>query len=159
LQRCARSLGADVPFFLRKGLCLAGGIGDQLRSLPPLPPVWMLLVYPGFGVATKAAYAKVKLPFKSQGPEAPIPLRKKVKEKGWSSVLFNRFEELVFPDHPELPVLKDQLLKGGAVAALMSGSGSSVFGLFPSKNSAFRALRAFRKRYPQSWLVRTVNQS
>src|SRR5207302_1178250 len=63
LQRLALQLGADVPFFLEGGLCSATGIGEKLKSQKPLQKTWMVLVYPGFRVSTKEAYAKVKLPF------------------------------------------------------------------------------------------------
>src|SRR5436190_8446884 len=62
LARLAASLGADVPFFLKKGLCVATGIGDRLKPLRRLPRTSLVLVYPGFGVSTKAAYARVALP-------------------------------------------------------------------------------------------------
>ncbi|MFA5975770.1 MAG: 4-(cytidine 5'-diphospho)-2-C-methyl-D-erythritol kinase [Elusimicrobiota bacterium] len=199
LHRLATSLGADVPFFLKKGLCLAGGIGDRLRPLPPLPKMWMVLVYPGFGVSTKEAYGKVKLPFTDlrhvPSPAALATLGRALPQRrgtrgatgncgspvvslnrergmtlsrrlmlpppaegeGWGeSTLFNRFETFIFPGHPELPQLKQRLLDAGCAAALMSGSGSSVFGLVPSSGAGRRVLTAIRKTYPQSWLVHTA---
>src|SRR5439155_302484 len=63
VRRLAVQLGADVPFFLKGGLCLATGIGERLKPLKPLPKTWMVLVWPGFGISTKEAYAKVMLPF------------------------------------------------------------------------------------------------
>lgn len=152
LSQLAVSLGADVPFFLQGGLCRATGIGELLKPLKPLPRTWIVLVYPGFGVSTKEAYAKVKLPF---GQTRRLP-NGQLKDVGLWSVLFNRFEELVFPDHPPLPRVKEDLVKAGAIAALMSGSGSSVFGLVSSRSQGTRVLRAIRKRYPQSWLVHTL---
>lgn len=146
LQRLAVGLGADVPFFLKGGLCRATGIGERLTPLKPLVKTWLVLVYPGFGVSTKEAYAKVKLPY----------LKRSARLDQVRQTLFNRFEELVFPDHPELPRLKRQLLDAGATAALMSGSGSSVFGLVPSKEVGQSVLTTIRKQYPRSWLVHTL---
>ncbi len=63
LAELAVKLGADVPFFLKGGICSATGIGEKLKPLPPIQKTWMVLIYPNFGVSTKEAYAKVKLPF------------------------------------------------------------------------------------------------
>jgi 4-diphosphocytidyl-2-C-methyl-D-erythritol kinase len=157
LSRMASQLGADVPFFLEGGTCAAEGIGEILRPLPKLPKTWLVLVFPGFGVATKDAYAKVRLPLANpRSASKIIPLLKKGRPAHWAGELFNRFEELVFPDHPELPKLKQALVEAGAVGALMSGSGSSVFGVVESPSSGRKVLAVIRKRYPQSWLVHTI---
>jgi len=146
LHRLAVELGADVPFFLKGGLCRATGIGDKLKPLEARTKTWLVLVYPEFGVSTKEAYSRVRLPFNDP---------RRVDLKNLSLRLYNRFEELVFPDHPELPELKQELLRLGARAALMSGSGSSVFGLVRSKTAGEKVLAAIRPRYRQSWLVHT----
>ncbi len=70
--------------------------------------------------------------------------------------LFNRFESLVFPDHPKLPVLRQDLMEAGATASLMSGSGSSVFGLARSHDEGEKILAAVQKKYNQCWLVHTI---
>jgi len=146
LQRIAVSLGADVPFFLEGGTCAATGIGEKLKPLKPISKTWLVIVWPGFGVATKEAYAKVKLPF-------PDPVKRK--SNAPRSHLFNRFESLVFPDHAKLPQLKQMLIDEGAVAAMMSGSGSAMFGIMPSQMAGKRLLRKLKSRYPYSWLVHT----
>ena len=145
--KLAVQLGADVPFFLKGGVCAATGIGEKLKPLKPLAKTWMVLVWPGFGVSTKDAYAKVRLPFAARAPRrATDP---------WKS-LYNRFESLVFPDHPELPRLKQQLLDSGATGALMSGSGSSVFGIATSEARGAQILSILQKTYNHCWLVHTV---
>lgn len=157
LHRCARSLGADVPFFLQGGTCAAGGIGDHLQPLPPLKKTWMVLVYPGFGVNTREAYARVKVPVQNlraiesltrwlRGPQLNL----------WSDRMFNRFEEFVFPARPALVQLKQALREGGAQGAIMSGSGSSVLGVVETPAVGKRLLAQMRKKYPQSWLVHTL---
>ena len=146
LASLAVRLGADVPFFLKGGLCSATGIGEVLQSMKPLPKSWLVLVYPGFGVNTKEAYARVRLPFADPRVLSSIS----------ASTLFNRFEGLVFPDYPVLPRLKEELLEHGAEGALMSGSGSSVFGVVKSQAAGEAILSALRPRYPQSWLVHTI---
>ena len=147
LAELAVQLGADVPFFLKGGLCAASGIGEKLIPLDPLPETWLVLVYPGFGVATKEAYSRVRLPF--QDPQV-LDLSRV------ASRLYNRFENFVFPDHPELPRLKQELLQAGATAALMSGSGSAVFGLARSRTHGEQILAQVQKTYNQAWLVHTL---
>jgi len=147
LAKLAVGLGADVPFFLKGGLCAATGIGEKLKSLKPLPKTWMVIVWPGFGVSTKEAYSKVVLPFSAPPlPRSPAPLRS----------LFNRFESLVFPDHPELPRLKRALLASGATGALMSGSGSAVFGLAKSGAHGAKIRALIQKKYNHVWLAQTI---
>jgi len=156
LHSCALKLGADVPFFLKGGTCAAGGIGDQLRPLPKLPKTWMVLVYPGFGVSTKEAYAKVRVPLSGKKSiHKLIPLLSK-RPEAWTSHLFNRFEDFVFPDHPELPRLKQSLIAAGCLNAIMSGSGSTVFGVVAHQAKGRAVYETIRKKYPQSWLVHTV---
>ena len=142
--------GADVPFFLTGGTCAAGGIGDKLRPLSKLPKTWLVVVYPGFGVSTKEAYAKVRVALKGKKSiQKMIPLLTEKKPAAWVSHLFNRFEEFVFPDHPELPKLKQDLLAAGALGALMSGSGSSVFGVMENAGPGPpSALAVIQKKYP-----------
>jgi 4-diphosphocytidyl-2-C-methyl-D-erythritol kinase len=79
-----------------------------------------------------------------------------LQKKNITGNLFNRFESLVFPDHPELPALKRSLLESGAEAALMSGSGSSVFGLVATREKGEEILAQIQSQYPQSWLVHTL---
>ena len=147
LNRLAAGLGADVPFFLKGGTCRGTGIGDKLAVLKSVPKTWLVMVWPGFGVATKEAYGKVKLPFAD-------PVKRRAGDP--RGHLFNRFESLVFPDHPALPALKQEFLDGGATAAMMSGSGSAVFGVMPSKAAGEKLLRARQPRYPHRWLVHTM---
>jgi 4-diphosphocytidyl-2-C-methyl-D-erythritol kinase len=147
LHRLARGLGADVPYFLQGGTCAASGIGDRLHPMSPLSKTWMVLVYPGFAISTKQAYSNVHLPWRDP---------RRMHQKNPLQYLFNRFEELLFPDHLELPEIKQRLLELGAHAALMSGSGSSVFGLVQSHARGRQILSQIKPRYPQSWLVHSL---
>ena len=128
-----------------------------MRPLPPLRKTWLVLVYPGFGISTQEAYAKVQVAVKGKkSVQKMIPLLTHPEPAAWASHMFNRFEEFIFPDHPELPKLKHALLNAGALGALMSGSGSSVFGVMPNEAQGQKALATLKPRYPQSWLVHTV---
>jgi len=147
LHQLAVGLGADVPFFLKGGTCYATGIGDLLKPMKALPKTWMVIVWPGFGVATKDAYARVALPFQDSQTRRPGDAR---------AQLFNRFESLVFPDHPALPALKEEFLAAGATATLMSGSGSAVFGLARSPSHAKTIHKTLQQKYPHSWITHTI---
>jgi 4-diphosphocytidyl-2-C-methyl-D-erythritol kinase len=147
LQKIAVGLGADVPFFLKGGLCSATGIGEILQPMKPLPETWMVIVWPGFGISTKEAYAKVSL---------PLPVPQIHRHPDPRMCLYNRFESLVFPERPALPKLKQDFLDAGAQAALMSGSGSAVFGLVNSKQHGQDVLAELQKKYNHAWLVSAI---
>ena len=120
-----RPLGADCPFFIYNTPCYAEGIGDILTPISlDLSGLRMLMIKPNCGVSTKEAYGGIV-------PKGSSGLFKMVQD---CSKLFsyasNDFEETVFVVHPEIAEIKQRLLDAGAVYAAMSGSGSTVFGLF-----------------------------
>ncbi len=157
LLALASTLGADVAFFLKGGTALGRGIGDQLKSLPKLPKTWLVLVYPNFGVATKEAYARIELPLTDpRSILRMVPRLKSASPDPWAPDLFNRFEQFVFQDHPVLSLLKQELIDAGALGSLMSGSGSTVFGVVSSQSQGKRVLAKIRQTYPKSWLVHTI---
>ena len=158
LRGLATQLGADVPFFLRGGTCAAGGIGEKLRPHSALARTWLVLVFPGFGVATKDAYSRVRLPIGLRRSIQPMIRLLNRPNRAWKKQLFNRFEEFVFPDYPALERLKNELMESGAEAALMSGSGSSVFGVVPSAATGRQILAKLKSNYPRSWLVHTIGR-
>lgn len=135
----AARVGADVPFFLRSVPALAGGIGDELTPVPHPVPGWSLvLVCPPLRVSTAWAFSawdnREKQDFFLRTLTIPGENdRKPIVHGHW---LENSFEAVVFRIHPELEELKKQLLVLGADAALMSGTGSSVFGLFKQRERA-----------------------
>lgn len=127
LHQLAASLGSDCPFFLTNGAQLATGRGDELTPLPLDLSGWhLLLVNPGIHVSTPEAY---RLTRPSGGPvDLDAALKRPMEE--WTTFVRNGMEEGVFAMHPVIGTIKDQLLRAGASYAAMSGSGSSVFGLF-----------------------------
>ncbi|MEE2876262.1 MAG: 4-(cytidine 5'-diphospho)-2-C-methyl-D-erythritol kinase [Candidatus Neomarinimicrobiota bacterium] len=145
MKAVAVSLGADVPFFLDGGCQYATGIGDQLVpvTLPPIGVV--LLVLPPERVSTKWAYGEVKnaLSCGFSSGNFPAPLGSRI---SWDSagVLFeNDFESLVFQTYPEVGDLKRRLISAGADFASLSGSGSTVFGIFEDHVVAEHARQQF----------------
>ena len=127
LKKYALKLGADCSFFLENKPAFACGIGEQLQNIDfSLSGYFIVLVKPPFGVGTKEAYAGIK-------PAMPKKLLLdsiKLSADNWQNCIVNDFETSVFNLYPEIAEIKTKLLNHGAFYASMSGSGSSVFGLF-----------------------------
>lgn len=141
LHRLARDLGADVPFFLYQGIALGSGIGTDLRPVQ-LPFPWtVLLVNPGVHVSTPWAFAEL-----GRGENQRLPsdlaatLARGLEHPQELTVgIVNDFEEVVFGRYPRLNAVKETLVAAGAIFALMSGSGATMFGLFDTVEAARRA--------------------
>ncbi|GAB5465184.1 MAG: 4-(cytidine 5'-diphospho)-2-C-methyl-D-erythritol kinase [Candidatus Kapaibacteriales bacterium] len=128
----ATSLGADVPFFLRKGAAEGKSRGERLNYLNYLMPFKVAVVNPGLHISTPEAYKALDRD-ESPKPSLKIPdilYRSMDNPSLLASYLKNDFEDYAFSKYPEIEYIKKQLYKEGAAFALMSGSGSSVFGLF-----------------------------
>lgn len=127
LDDYARDLGADCPFFLKSKPMLARGIGDDLSPIAlDLSAYHIQLIYPGFPISTAEAYKEVQVRTPVQSLDAVLarPIQQ------WRDTLVNDFETGVFLAFPQLKEIKKRLYAKGALYAAMSGSGSSVFGIF-----------------------------
>ncbi|MCG6538371.1 MAG: 4-(cytidine 5'-diphospho)-2-C-methyl-D-erythritol kinase, partial [Syntrophales bacterium LBB04] len=130
LMQIGGKLGADVPFFIFGKTAWAFGIGDRLQVAENIPPLWYVLINPGFPVSTKMVYHALNLRL-TKGtlnysiPRFHIGLGNKLTEG-----LKNDLEKVTLKLHPLLNVLKELLSGCGALGALMSGSGPTVFGIF-----------------------------
>ena len=157
MERLALQLGADVPFFIRAKPARARGIGEKLSLLPKLRRRWLVLAYPGFPVATAWVYGNlpVKLTKVSVNTSIATPLESlDTLEK----LLVNDLEQVAIRRYPEIGRVKTILSLAGAVAVLMSGSGSAVFGVFRSKRWAEIAYRRMqREEGVQAFLVHVLN--
>ena len=130
LKKYALKLGADCSFFLENKPAFACGIGEQLQTINfSLKGYYIVLVKPPFGVGTKAAYATIKPAI----PKHSLPELIKQSPDQWQGRIVNDFEASVFPLFPAIAQIKTKLLELGAVYAAMSGSGSSVYGLFKTE--------------------------
>lgn len=139
LARIALSLGADVPFFISGTPALAEGVGEKLTPYPYLPPLHLLLIYPGFGIPTAEVFRSLNLRLTNIEKK----LRYSAFKNGELDVithLGNDLEDPVIKRFPVISVMKKALLDLGALGALMTGSGSSVFGLFPDADGVQRAV-------------------
>lgn len=145
----AARLGADCAFFVLNQPCYAEGIGERLEPIAlDLKDWYLAVVRPDIPVSTREAFSLVH-------PEHPAQNCRDIvmqPVETWRDALTNDFEKSVFAIHPEIGAIKDQLYEMGAVYAAMSGSGSSLFGLFrhPVALDAFTAPGTFKGCYPLS---------
>ncbi len=127
MEQHAARLGADCAFFVRNRPVFATGIGNIFHPVElSLKGLHLVLVKPDIFVSTKAAFAKIV----PQRPKVDLREVAALPVEEWQGVMKNDFEDSVFPQFPEIAAIKDKLIDLGAVYASMSGSGSSVFGLF-----------------------------
>lgn len=139
LMETARKLGADVPFFVDGRPALATGIGDRLSPCSHLPDPPIVLIYPGTPVSTADVYRKSNFGLTKTKKINTKNIFKHIREKNLAGLLYNDLEPAAFGINPEIAVAKAALLERGALGALMTGSGSAVFGIYPDRKSAHRA--------------------
>lgn len=137
LEKRAVKFGADIPFCLHKGCYLSKGIGEKLKKLPTLPPCTIILVKPAFSLSTKLIYENLHLENVKE-TEHPDVDRMVTELEGGSLEEICKFggnllETVSISMKPEIQFLKDYFLKEGALLSLMSGSGPTVFAIFPTE--------------------------
>ena len=156
-------LGADVPFCIRGGAMITEGIGEALTPVPPLRDCELVIACGGEGVSTPSAYRALDTLYGNFDPAAYDPRAAELETlltalrggdpRGVSASVFNLFESVVLPDRPVARHIKAVLLQAGAMTALMSGSGPSVFGIFPKGDSrAEEARRALEAEGIPAWV-------
>ena len=155
LAKIGVRLGADVPFFIVDGPALVGGIGDLIKPLKKIAKLWIILINPGVPVSTLWAYKTWDTNASAEGRNNLTQENQNVRSLGTFEevlqVLHNDFEDVIFPEFPEIQKAKGTLVKAGAKGTLMSGSGSTVFGLFETKEARDKALTKIRKK--AAWQV------
>jgi 4-diphosphocytidyl-2-C-methyl-D-erythritol kinase len=161
LNELAARLGSDINFFLSGGAALCRGRGEHAEPVPCKLSATILLVNPGFGISTKWAYerwATTATQLTATAPEVSLLLRALAEDDldGVCRGLFNSLEAPSIRKFPVLQLLKDAMRKSGAAGALMSGSGATVFGLFPDATSAERAAHQISAEFgPSMWTQTT----
>jgi 4-diphosphocytidyl-2-C-methyl-D-erythritol kinase len=143
LTDLAAHIGSDVPFFLSGGTALGLGRGEEVYPLADLPRHFIVLLIPGFGVSTSEAYGWYdnerelsRAPREPQHVPGPWPSR--------AAQMINDLEAPIAGHHPEIDQMKAALRRVGALAAAMSGSGSTVFGLFQKRRDAEAAVKSLQ---------------
>jgi 4-diphosphocytidyl-2-C-methyl-D-erythritol kinase len=153
LHAMATELGSDVPFFLEGGAALGLGRGEELYPLPDRPATRALLVAPGIHSSTAEAYRDVSEKLTSIGLQNKLfSFQQEVWQAGCATTdndggsAHNDFEEGVFARHPELRGIADRLTRSGARPVAMTGSGSSIFGIFRDRERLLSAHKAFQEK-------------
>jgi 4-diphosphocytidyl-2-C-methyl-D-erythritol kinase len=141
----ASELGSDVPFFLMSPCAIGTGRGEILQPVENRISFYILMIYPGFPISTPWVYGNLKLKLtKSENNISILKnfiLRSEFAQLG--AAIYNDLEPVVFKRYPEILKIKNELLSSGAGGALLSGSGSTVFGIFDNPEIAKKALARF----------------
>jgi 4-diphosphocytidyl-2-C-methyl-D-erythritol kinase len=146
LAELAAQLGSDVTFFLLGGAAVGIGRGTEVFPLPDLPPRPGILIAPGVHVSTAEAYRRLSPNLTTELQQNKIfSFGCQVWSGGVPETVRNDFETVVFEQHPRLAALKKRLVRSGASPALMTGSGSALFGLFRTSGEVSRALAGLER--------------
>ena len=148
------SVGADVPFALMGGTCRVQGLGDLIKALPPCPDCWFTVVMPGYGISTPAAFAAYDQIGSPTHPDcaAQETAIRSGDLNGLCSAAGNALE--VCAGGADTAALKEALTAHGARAALMTGSGAAVFGIFETEDAARQAASALEAAGRQIYTLR-----
>ncbi|HON15054.1 MAG TPA: 4-(cytidine 5'-diphospho)-2-C-methyl-D-erythritol kinase [Spirochaetota bacterium] len=150
LHEAATATGSDVPFFLKGGLCIAKGRGEILKRIEVNHRFFVVMVNNGIHISTAEAYRKLNRNF-DEIPEDEITQKEKElistleKVERWKDIFINDFEGPVFALYPELKTLKEKFYDSGAFFSLMSGSGSTVYGLFYCREDALLSMEKLKR--------------
>lgn len=142
-------IGADVPYCIMRGTALAEGIGEALSPLPPMVKCPVLVAKPSISVSTKFVYQNLKLDDTTIHPDIDR-LIDDIKAKNLHDIaahMGNVLETVTIPNYPVIDEIKKHMLSNGAVGAMMSGSGPTVFGLFDDEDTAKKAYKAMRSSH------------
>ncbi len=141
LAELGKEIGADVPLFLYGKPCVVRGIGEKVSPIR-LPRLWFLIIYPGMILSTRDVYGGLRIVLTKD--ENDIKLRENFESvHDVADILENDLEKVAILMCPKIEMLKDRLIRAGASGALMSGSGSSVFGIFGGEEQVRNASLSF----------------
>ena len=146
LAKRALTLGADVPYCLMRGTALAEGIGEKLTRLPSVPRCPVVVAKPGISVSTKWVYDRLQLGEQTKHPDID-QLIADIKQQNlidMASHMGNLLEEVTVQEYPVIAQIKENLMEHGALNAMMSGSGPTVFALFEERSTAREAADVLR---------------
>ena len=135
------AIGADVPYCIMRGTALAEGIGEILTPLPPMPPCYILVGKPGINVSTKNVYKSLRVDEIENHPDIDgiMDAISQGSLEGVTARMANVLEDVTIRDYPVIAEIKQHMIENGALNALMSGSGPTVFGIFDDRRKAEHA--------------------
>jgi 4-diphosphocytidyl-2-C-methyl-D-erythritol kinase len=159
LMDAGKKLGADVPFCIQGGTCLAEGLGEKLTVIKSIPDCYILLAKPNVGVSTKEVYQSLKLNDINERPNLSVMLQAIEKQnlKEICNSMGNVLETVTTKIHPIIVELKQKLIEYGAIGSLMSGSGPTVFGIFEDMASAYGAYDNTKTLVNEIFVVKTFD--
>ncbi len=156
------TLGADVPYCVMGGTALAEGIGEKLTPLPAPPQCHVIIAKPPVSVSTAFVYGNIRPAEIEKRPDTKGIIRaiEQKKLRDLSKLLYNVMEDVTIPEYPIIEEIKQQLLSDGALGAIMSGSGPTVFALFDCAQKAKAAFDNLKERelVEQLYLTEFVNE-
>lgn len=158
LAELGARVGSDVPFCVLGGTALAEGRGERLTPLSPSAEMFFVVCKPELSFSTAELYAKLDTAVIAKRPNTTA-MRAALQRGDLQAIgenLCNVFEQVAIPEHPELNYLKSVLMTYGAYGALMTGSGSAVYGIFDSFEYAAVACTMLKENYPLVFIARSV---
>lgn len=156
LMQLAEGLGADIPFCIMGGTALARGIGSDLKPIKSLKDINILICNPGFPISAKYAYNLLDL------KEERIDTKKLIKAienkniEDLAKEIKNKMEKPIIKKYPVIGEIKNTMLASGALGALMSGSGPTVFGIFKDSQSLEKAKSILQARFPKTYTTKSI---
>ena len=158
LIEAASATGSDVPFFLQGGFAFVEGRGGAVSGLDYSDHCFVVLVNNGIHINTGLAYESLKKPVSDEVTdcrERKSLIREKISIKSeWKNIFRNDFEDTIFRLYPQISSIKDKMYQNGAFFALMTGSGSTVFGLFNDEYSAINVHKILEKEGNKVYLTK-----
>ena len=160
LEALAGQVGSDVAFCIAGGTQLAKGRGEQLEDLPPLPPCWIVVCKPGFSISTPELFRKLDEVSLRRHPDTAGMLAALREEdlRGISIRMYNVFEDVPDRRMRQTGEIKSVLLDHGALGAMMTGTGSAVFGIFSNTEAAERCAADLKKEHRFCRVAEPVEQ-
>ena len=148
LMEMGLEIGADVPFCILRGTVLAEGIGEILTPLPSLPSMHILLAKPNISVSTASVYKALKVDEITKHPKTDeyVEAIKARDIQFITNNMDNVLEDVTIKMHPQIEQIKQDMIEYGALGSMMSGSGPTVFGIFPSRYKAAVAAEYFKNQ-------------
>jgi 4-diphosphocytidyl-2-C-methyl-D-erythritol kinase len=162
LEKLAAELGSDVPFFLTGGTARGQGRGERIAALPFVGERPVILGCPPFGISTEEVFGRLpsRLTLPANGVSVSLASAHKWPKDNDFGFLTNDLETVVFEGWPELKRFRDALVETGAAAALLSGSGSAVVGVFPGRGRPTAEAERLGARFPgwRVWATRLIDE-
>lgn len=157
LRALALEVGSDVPYCVTGGMALAEGRGEILSPLPELPEAWIVIAKPSFSISTAELFGRIdKSRITARPDTAGLCAALRAGDLGGTARrMYNVFEEALPRSAAEIGTIRSALLDAGALGAVMTGTGSAVFGLFAEQAAAETAFARLRRRYRDCFLVRS----